>query len=749
MCLINMQRYFHLFIYIFLFSFLEQCVVAQTLPPIPGLPPVPGTPPVPSVLTVPGATPLPDTPGIVTPQAQVAKAPTTPKAALAEAASPLVPLFTVKMDEQSKFRLYSDHILNTLSDKTDPKFLKSALSGFITDIVDGAIATSQATFANLEEVKATIDSVVKTIVTINNTLKKVTTPQSTATQKQLTTTYTLLVEKTKKLEEKIKQQNILLSKLEETRALSSDNSIVKINSYSALVASFSVTTIDGVKDEFVTDMGRLASAVKGKKEEETLLKNLFNSLIASKQFNKTQTKKITSFKDFLEGKLTAKAPTEISTKVATQVKTGALAKSVKEKATGIATKELKTKTAALSSKDISILSDPKSKYSVLVLAATNVAEYGKTKTLDEKTKNIMREKLVFLYNNRSNKKFKDIDCLAKLFETTKSCKDLSDLATQARIETTGVLRHLCDANETKGMSKKATKLTEAAKALTPNVDKYEIRLFTDALATLVANRKTANIPDAKKEKTAQSLKLVETLFNAIPIADLKSKGILDADTASKLEEWKKVITAAIILLSIPSKGKIQRIKQLEEVAQAIANKTAVAEKQLFVTAFSNLFANRGNLNKDELTALKVFFTLLSTTKELLAANQLAVLTLWLKEIEAALLITTATKIYLEAVLEVASSARDIAKLRLALVLITQETPKKLITTDPKQPKRVSFIKSLNEAFNGRARYNRKELYRFFAQDVATKKVGGLFLLNEDQRRVLNAWVAVLAKESAR
>jgi len=118
------------------------------------------------------------------------------------------------------------------------------------------------------------------------------------------------------------------------------------------------------------------------------------------------------------------------------------------------------------------------------------------------------------------------------------------------------------------------------------------------------------------------------------------------------------------------------------------------------------------------------------------SNQLAVLDVWIKEINWALGIVKDTKSYLQALIDDATVTKDITKFSKALDLFVKQ---------PSTEVKNAFVSGLNNLFIERKALDAIALKDLFIK-VDQKVIDRVSLLSDVQRSVLKQWISTIEKE---
>ncbi len=340
----------------------------------------------------------------------------------------------------------------------------------------------------------------------------------------------------------------------------------------------------------------------------------------------------------------------------------------------------------------------------------------------------LRRKIPSYYNNRAGKSIDDLKMLRSFMDLSKSKTSLSDVVGKDWTRVIGLTIQLIENQSQTNVLSKLVTLGDIAKKIKPSTDAYEKRMFVDQLTTLFANR---------KDRATKEIEEFDKLLTYLTTPIIQKNKIFESSVFKMFEEWKKVLDGTVVLLQSQLTQNIQQlIGSLTKILPNITGAKTEYEKDLFVKIISNIFANRGDLNNGELVEVKKFFEQTKSTQNLLMSNQLAVLDIWIKEINWALGIVKDTKSYLQALIDDATVTKDITKFSKALDLFVKQ---------PSTEVKNAFVSGLNNLFIERKALDAIALKDLFIK-VDQKVIDRVSLLSDVQRSVLKQWISTIEKE---
>ncbi len=348
----------------------------------------------------------------------------------------------------------------------------------------------------------------------------------------------------------------------------------------------------------------------------------------------------------------------------------------------------------------------------------------------DQIKQFLKEILPKLYNERANKPLQEIQALKTLFSQVAKNKEIAPLIAKNQHETLNALIHITTARNQPNNADKIKWLYSALKALNSKTNDFEKQLFSDLIASLFNTRRTLT-----KNELTQLSQFLSTLTSK----KTRKRKIFDAKTTASFEEYANIIQSTLTLTSPPPQRSFKDLVILyQKTIPALSYPNANYEREFFISrTLPALFSHRGNLKGDELKTLHTFFDKILKTPNVLAANQVPVMTLWQQEIAKAQTISTPTKTYLEGLITQAEATKNIANYTAALRLFTQHTA---------EPLRRAFIIAVNKLFIQRQTVDKKQLLAFL-EELGRKKLGETSsFLSDLQKQKLNEWIAALSAE---
>lgn len=267
-------------------------------------------------------------------------------------------------------------------------------------------------------------------------------------------------------------------------------------------------------------------------------------------------------------------------------------------------------------------------------------------------------------------------------------------------------------------------------SFTKTTDPYEKGLYISALTTIFSNRKDRSIKELQAFKT-----LLDMFLKTSNI-----KEIFDQTVITQVTQWQTILDGSLILLNahddLDLKGKIALY---QGCLPKITGNNTDYEKNIFVGILSNLFNIRGDFLASDLGVLKDFFANVQKIQGLLGAQQLSVMSIWLKELIDAGALTTQVgqgKTYVDALITKARQTKNLDLLAKALSLMTPATS---------QTTKNAFVSTLNIMVTAQSNANiDKNALVNLLQTVSKKRIGEVPFLTPDQAVVLNAWINALS-----
>jgi hypothetical protein len=207
-----------------------------------------------------------------------------------------------------------------------------------------------------------------------------------------------------------------------------------------------------------------------------------------------------------------------------------------------------------------------------------------------------------------------------------------------------------------------------------------------------------------------------------------------------VEDWIKIVEVTNILFSqLESKTIKEQITLLKTTLNKVTTTNAAYErKQLVSVVIPQLFNSRGDLTQEDLSAMKDLFTGIQNTAGLLASNQVSTIVSWIKELDDAVKITTDKKTYISALLDSATSAKDLSLYEKILPLFTPQTPVTVMA---------AFVGALNNIFKTRNSHDKKKILKLFQIINLRKLSNGTNLLGPAQKPIMVQWIKILENET--
>ena len=376
-----------------------------------------------------------------------------------------------------------------------------------------------------------------------------------------------------------------------------------------------------------------------------------------------------------------------------------------------------------------------------------IVEFDKNKK--DSMVGVLRNILPLLYNARSNRTVEEIAGLKNLFDTVKKNKYLVDVLTKEWEAKIAITLALVSIQKQTNILAKIDELEAIAKMMQSSVDSYEKRIFFNEIERLVKGRgQYAEIEIEKLQK------ILITLTSAI----FKKNKIFDDADIKKLNEFRSITyVTQVLLMAFQEKILYQKIKGVGNVLSMLVGKDVSYEKTLLMKFISEIFVNRAFCVRSDIEIIISFFKTIREMKNLLAANQLSVLVVWLQELNYALTVTNGEKTYIESLLDSAIAIANTNLIPQTAVIPIKATIQdegvvgklvKILTLCSYECSEIiknKFINCLNILFQKRKNLNRTEFLDLLAM-VKNKTIKNQPFLSKKQLDFLLQWIQIVSKE---
>lgn len=237
---------------------------------------------------------------------------------------------------------------------------------------------------------------------------------------------------------------------------------------------------------------------------------------------------------------------------------------------------------------------------------------------------VLRTNIPALYNNRAGKKLEEFKALDGVLTAALAQKATVDIVGKTWKDTVALDVALLTAQQQTDMTSKITTLQAAGKLVSAKTDRYERSLYTDMLATIFVSR---------SERSAKELEAFSVLLGSLTTQDFqKTKAFENADF-DKFKQWANIISVTLSLLQAPGAKPASKRFEILAKAQPLLGVSGVDyEKKLFAETFGTLFAQRVTLTDVAADSIKQFLVAVQAAKDLLPANNVAMLNQWLSEV---------------------------------------------------------------------------------------------------------------------
>ncbi len=683
--------------------------------------------------------------------------------AITEAASPSTPLFSEITGAKSKIEIYKV-ILKSLSAlfaniNLDTK--RKIFDGLYTDVLNPIVDSSTYLVSDsaLDDIytkvlgdpsKTTIDvdkyPAFPLLKKVQDDVKKTSSPSSSKYTQMFNKIYTSLLSGRTKLESQIKKQTDFSNQLDAIKAMSAEKVTNKIDAYQRLIININKSITLTNRKDLITDIGRLVSQASDNTMRQKIL-NLSKIIQANKFFTDAEKAMLTEFEktnlptsapvgatpsatpptglpQLGQAATLPSAASPLQTQTTTKKVTPAIPVKPIEKKVIINIDNLKKKLSAAE----------KNYNEIIKICYTVISLYPKITSPDNKKALIplLGEQLTSLFNNRSSlKKTEDLNALMIMFEKAKTISELAAIIKPQKLNSLKLMTQLNIASSEKNTSKKISAYLQISNSITSDIDNFEKGRFVDGITSLFSLRKQMTGPD---------IDALKNLLNNLNSSIFKSKNLIDSVMQKTLEDWIKIIECTSILFSqIESKTEKEQISLLKSILDKVTNTNAAYErKQLISVVIPQLFNSRGNLTKEDLSAMKDLFTAIQNTAGLLASNQVSTIVSWIKELDDAIKITTDKKTYISALLDNAINNKDLTTYEKILPLFTPQTPVTVMAT---------FVGALNNIFKTRNTYDKKKILKLFQIINLRKLSNGTNLLGPAQKTIMVQWIKILESET--
>jgi len=682
--------------------------------------------------------------------------------AVTEAASPSTPLYTETAGGKSKIEIYKVILksLSALFANVNLDTKRKIFDGLYTDVLNPIVDSSTYLVSDsaLEDVytkvlgepsKATVEvdkyPAFLLLKKVQDDVKKTTSPSSSKYTQMFNKIYTSLLAGRTKLESQVKKQTEFANQLDAVKAMAADKFANKIDAYQRLIINVNKSITLSNRKDLITDIGRLLNLASDDATRQKIF-NLFKFIRANKFFTDAEKAVLTEFEKTKQpvGAAVSSAPGTVPTAglplpgattaqptfTPTQPTLTAAVKATVPTPAKAAEKKVIVNIDNLKKK----LTTAEKNYKELIkICYTVISLFPKITSPDNKKALVplLGDKLTFLYNNRSSLKKEDLTALIIMLEKIKTITELATAVSPQKLNSLKLMSQLNIASSEKVLSKKIAAYLQISNSITKDIDSFEKGRFIDGGTSLLSQR---------KQMTGAELDALKNFLNNLNSVTFKSKNIFDSIMQKSVEDWIKIVEVTSILFSqLESKTVKEQIQLLKNTLDKVtATNASYERKHLITVVIPQLFNSRGDLTQEDLIAMKDLFTGIQNTAGLLASNQVNTMVSWIKELDDAVKITTDKKTYISALLDSATSVKDLSLYEKILPLFTPQTPVTVMA---------AFVGALNNIFKTRNSHDKKKILKLFQIINLRKLSNGTNLLGPAQKPIMVQWIKILENET--
>lgn len=471
----------------------------------------------------------------------------------------------------------------TLNSKTQTQDQQKIITDFITEILDPALTSKQTTIGSLQDIQKVLAAIIIDLKTLQTSLPQI--PAMADHVSSTATQVTLLSNKQDDITRKIEQLGKIASLLATARKASLDNIQNKVNQYLLVLGQINQTIPDFYIQEFIKDLYTLVTAARGQETTKvTIVKQLLDQTALNKALSKDQLLQIQGLITILLGQAATKiTPVKIASPEDLKNKLAAIQKlpTLFEKITGCEEAlGLVGDTTAQSEKNtlVNIFKD-----FMGTLPTIKKAELAELRNLfDAASKNPFllaanQQPIMSRWLTVVTQSLLTIDNTNPLLASVKPLLDQTknDYSDQLTICNLAVVLATFSPPASEMDTKSSTSLAS------------KIR---DKIYFLYVNRGNRSYDDLTM------LKNIFTLTKQVPIL-----------ATLITPQWENTLTLDRALASAGTKTNVlDQLQDFQTALPLLTDKTDAYEKQIFITALSNIFTNRKDRAVIELEKFKDF-----------------------------------------------------------------------------------------------------------------------------------------------